>query len=54
MQKNIEDAEYYADDLLDRPEIFKRAPDKGKFLFGQPIPRNGIFCYVAVVNSNNK
>lgn len=31
-------------------DLFERSPDKGAFLASQPIPKRGIFCYMAVVN----
>lgn len=31
-------------------QLFDRSPDKGAFLVGQPVPRCGAFCYLAVVS----
>jgi Domain of unknown function (DUF4485) len=38
------------DNSFEESEIFRRAPESGKFLKGQPLPRSGIFCYVTVVS----
>lgn len=32
------------------PELFEISPDNGDFLMEQPVPRSGVFCYLAVIN----
>lgn len=32
------------------PELFEISPDDGAFLMEQPVPRSGVFCYLAVIN----
>lgn len=31
-------------------DLFRKSPDKGAFLLKQPVPKSGIFCYLAIVN----
>lgn len=34
--------------------LFEKSPDKGAFLLNQPIPKSGVFCYLAIVNKPNQ
>lgn len=35
-------------------DIFHKSPDGGKFLIRQPVPKSGVFCYMAIVNKPQK
>lgn len=35
-------------------DIFRKSPDGGQFLLRQPVPKSGVFCYLAIVNKPQK
>ncbi|XP_063706748.1 uncharacterized protein LOC134835735 [Culicoides brevitarsis] len=43
------DVEEDAQEKIQGADLFRKSPDKGAFLLKQPVPKSGIFCYLAIV-----
>lgn len=50
----LPEARKVPDPAPDHADIFRKSPDGGEFLLRQPVPKSGVFCYMAIVNKPQK